>query len=191
MRGEHNISNSLAVLAALDSIGLDGAKAVAPLARFTAPPGRGALIPLAIEGHQALLIDESYNANPASTRAALSVVGLTDRSTFSRRIAVLGDMLELGASSAQLHKELATAVVAAEVDIVLACGPMMKHLFDAIPPAIQAKSLWKPTASELAERLLAAVRGGDVVMIKGSNGMRLSILVEALKKRHTPVEPLG
>jgi len=192
--GRHNIDNSMAVMAALVSVVGTGEfeRACKAIGSLKATEGRGARLYLRspTPNRTIVVLDESYNANPASMAAALGVLAL-NAPNGGRRIAVLGDMLELGASSGELHKELASPIAAAQVDIVLACGPMMKHLFDALPPAIQAKSLWKPTAIELIEPLLATVEGGDVVMIKGSNGMRLSALVEALKKRHSGVDPPG
>lgn len=189
MRGLHNVINSLAVVAALDAVGLDGENAVTPLEGFHAPPGRGSLTPLLIDGQAALIIDESYNANPASMRAALSVVGLLPNEVLTRKIAVLGDMLELGPDSASLHAGLADAIAENGVDLVFACGPDMRHLYDALP--VEKRAKWASTSNGLTIDLLDCVRGGDVVMIKGSNGSRMAPLVSALIARHIPAQSNG
>ncbi len=121
--GEHYVLNSLAVLSAVLSIGGDLVRAAAELAKVAAPVGRGARQEIAVTGGRVLLIDESYNANPFSVRAALSAMAATPRAKFSRRVVVLGDMRELGARSDSLHAELAEAVENAGADLVLACGP--------------------------------------------------------------------
>lgn len=181
--GRHMTHNALAVAAALDAAGQFPASAMAPLARMGAPQGRGSRTILEIGGSSALLIDESYNANPASMRAALAAVGHGHSAGRpSRRIAVLGDMLELGPDSATLHAGLAEAIDANGIDLVFACGPDMKRLYNALPEQKRAK--WAMTSSDLTADLLACVRGGDVVMIKGSNGSRMAPLVAALIARH-------
>lgn len=189
LRGQHNASNALAALLAVRELGGNVEAAARGLAGLNAPAGRGERVVLACESGQVLLIDESYNANPASMAAAIETAGGARDDSFSRHINVLGDMLELGEQSKRLHEKLVDAVEDAKVDIVFACGPMMKHLFDALPQHIKSESHWAETAKDLEPTLLATVRGGDVVMIKGSNGMKLSILVEALKKRHSAASP--
>jgi UDP-N-acetylmuramoyl-tripeptide--D-alanyl-D-alanine ligase len=126
-----------------------------------------------------LLIDESYNANPASVRAALAAMATVPRVDFPRRVAVLGDMLELGQAAADLHRGLKEAVDGAGVDLVFACGPMMKLLFDELKPAQQGA--WAQESAALAPRLLDAVQAGDVVMIKGSLASRMGPLAEAMR----------
>ena len=121
--GEHYVQNSLAVLAALRALGADAMRRLPALARVSAPTGRGARTLLdAPDGH-ILLIDESYNANPASVRAALAAMATTPREAFPRRIAVLGDMLELGDAAEALHRGLKEAVDAAGVDLVSCLRP--------------------------------------------------------------------
>jgi UDP-N-acetylmuramoyl-tripeptide--D-alanyl-D-alanine ligase len=179
--GSHIAMNSLAVLAALACVDADLETALAPLANLGAPPGRGARTELS-DGQGAMtLIDESYNANPASMRAALETMAGVNRSERPRRIAVLGDMLELGPAAADMHRALNNVIDAAEVDLVFACGPCMKNLFAALPKRRQAT--WAPTSDGLQEPLLAGVRAGDVVMVKGSLGSRMAPLVAALKER--------
>lgn len=179
MPGRHIAENSLAVAAALDAIGADLETALAALSDLPPPPGRGARTVVKRPGGDILLIDESYNANPASMRAALATLATVPREKFARRIAVLGDMLELGTQSAELHKGLLGAVIAASVDKLFACGPMMKGLYDAASPAI--KGGYAETAAGLRDLIQRELRGGDVVMVKGSNGMKLGPLAEALR----------
>ena len=187
--GEHYVKNSLAVLATLGAAGADAMRCLPGLARVSAPAGRGARTLLDASDGPILLIDESYNANPASVRAALAAMAATPRETFARRVAVLGDMLELGEASPARHRELKEAVDAAGVDLVLACGPMMRLLLDDLAPAQQGA--WAPTSAELELALLGAVRAGDVVMIKGSLGTRMAPLVVAMLARFGPGRPGG
>lgn len=124
------------------------------------------------------MIDESYNANPASTAAALALVGSLPA---ARRIAVLGDMLELGPQGPELHAALARDVANNNIDLVFAAGPLMKQLFDALPD--KRKGAWCESAAALEDIVLAAVRAGDLVIVKGSNASRMSAIVAALKSR--------
>jgi UDP-N-acetylmuramoyl-tripeptide--D-alanyl-D-alanine ligase len=181
MPGRHIAENALAVAAALVVIGADAEKALAVLANLAPPSGRGERSMLQIDGGQALLIDESYNANPASMRAALATLASVPREKFSRRIAVLGDMLELGQDAAALHVGLKDAVEDAEVDLIFACGPHMKGLYDALPAP--KKGSYAITASSLEAILASNLRRGDVIMVKASNGTRLGPIVSGLKSR--------
>jgi UDP-N-acetylmuramoyl-tripeptide--D-alanyl-D-alanine ligase len=188
--GEHYVRNSLAVLAALGALGVDIMRSLPALARVVAPAGRGARTLLeAGEKGSILLIDESYNANPASVRAALAAMASTPRDAHPRRVAVLGDMLELGEASPDLHRELKEAVDAAGVDLVLACGPMMQLLHGELAAARQGA--WAPTSTELVPALLDAVQAGDVVMIKGSLGTNMAPLVAAMLARFEAARPGG
>jgi UDP-N-acetylmuramoyl-tripeptide--D-alanyl-D-alanine ligase len=177
------------VLAALRALGVDVMRALPALASFSAATGRGARTLLGAPDTGILLIDESYNANPASMRAALSAMATTPRQEFPRRIAVLGDMLELGDAAADLHRSLKEAVDAAGVDLVFACGPMMKLLMDDLAPS--RRGAWAAASSELKDGLLDAVRPGDVVMIKGSLGSRMAPLVAAMHARFGQEPPGG
>jgi UDP-N-acetylmuramoyl-tripeptide--D-alanyl-D-alanine ligase len=179
--GRHIAENALAVVAALAAIGADLRPAVAALAELAPPSGRGSRILLRVAGGEALLIDESYNANPASMRAALATLGTVPRQKFLRRIAVLGDMLELGVGAPELHIGLKDAVDEAGVDLIFACGPHMKGLYDALPEA--KKGSYAATAASLEGTLASNLRRGDVVMVKASNGTRLGPIVAALKTR--------
>jgi UDP-N-acetylmuramoyl-tripeptide--D-alanyl-D-alanine ligase len=181
--GEHYVKNSLAVLAALAALGADPMRCLTALVKVAVPAGRGARSTLAAEGGRILLIDESYNANPASIRAALAAMATVPRAEYPRRLAVLGDMLELGQAAPDLHRDLQEAVDAAGIDLVFACGPMMKLLFDRLEPAQQAA--WTETSAELAPRLLGAIAAGDVVMIKGSLASRMQPVAEAVRARYS------
>lgn len=179
--GAHIVQNSAAVVAALDVAGADLDQALPALAQASAPEGRGKRTTLAAPGSPILLIDESYNANPASMRAALTALGTVPREKFPRRIAVLGDMLELGATSEALHRGLCPAITAAEIDLVFACGPQMRHLFEAIP--VPMRGAWAHDSAALEDKMLASLEGGCAVMIKGSLGSRMALLVKAIKDR--------
>lgn len=184
--GEHYVRNSLTVLAVALALRADPAKTLAPLLRVTAPQGRGArtlLKPVAADAQALplLLIDESYNANPASVRAALAALAMVPRDDHPRRIAVLGDMLEIGETSPEVHRGLKEAVDASGADLVFACGPMMRLLFEDLSPARQGG--WTETSQELVAPLLEHLRGGDVVMIKGSLGTRMAPIVDAVRQR--------
>ncbi|MBX9589786.1 MAG: UDP-N-acetylmuramoylalanyl-D-glutamyl-2,6-diaminopimelate--D-alanyl-D-alanine ligase [Hyphomonadaceae bacterium] len=183
--GEHYVKNSLAVLAVLLTLGADAMRRLPALARVSAPRGRGQRTLLNAPDGRILLIDESYNANPASMRAALAAMATTPRADFPRRVAVLGDMLELGDASGDLHRGLKEAVDAAGVDLVLACGPMMKLLFDDLKPAQQGA--WAQDSAQLVQVFLDTVRPGDTVMIKGSLASRMAPLAEALLARFPKV----
>jgi UDP-N-acetylmuramoyl-tripeptide--D-alanyl-D-alanine ligase len=161
--------------------GADLALAAAALSGLHAQPGRGARTVIDAEGGRMVIIDESYNANPASMRAALATLGLTPRQEFSRRVAVLGDMLELGPEGAKLHQDLAEFIDGAGVDVVFACGELMGSLFQALPAS--RRGAYAKTAEELAPKLLDGVGPGDAIMVKGSLGSRMAPLVEALKRR--------
>jgi UDP-N-acetylmuramoyl-tripeptide--D-alanyl-D-alanine ligase len=179
--GAHVVQNSLAVIAALAAVGADVEEGVEALAAVSASAGRGARTLLHTAGGEVLLIDESYNANPASMRAALAVLATVPRTHFRRRIAVLGEMLELGQRSSELHRGLKEAVDAAGVDLVFACGPHMAALFATLET--RQKAYWTESSGGLEGPLLETVSGGDVIMVKGSLGSRMALLVEALKRR--------
>ena len=182
--GLHLAMNAMAVLAACKAAGVALDEAAAALAEFAAPAGRGARHTLHTKKGVFTLIDESYNANPASMRAALALAGSTATGAHGRRIAALGDMLELGPESPRLHAELAEAVFENGVDLVFAAGPMMKRLYDALP--VERQGAWRDSSAELEPLLLAEVDAGDVIVVKGSNGSRMGPIVAALKQRFAP-----
>lgn len=179
--GRHVVQNTLAVLAAVKLAGADLAKAAEALEVVHAQAGRGERITIETKEDSVAIVDESYNANPASMRAALSTLGLAPRSAYKRRVAVLGDMLELGEEGPRLHQGLVEAVDGAGVDVVFACGELMASLFEVLPPARQGA--YAETSEELEPKLLEGVRPGDIIMVKGSLGSRMGPLVAALKHR--------
>jgi len=182
--GEHMAMNSLAVLGAVKLMGADLARAGLALATVEPAKGRGVRQRLGAPGGDIMLIDESYNANPQSVRAALALLANAKPGRGGRRIAVLGDMLELGHQGAQLHGELAEPVDAAQVDALYAAGPLMAHLWARTPAAKQGA--YARTSEELREPLVAGLRAGDVVMIKGSLGSRMGPLAEAIRAAYPP-----
>jgi UDP-N-acetylmuramoyl-tripeptide--D-alanyl-D-alanine ligase len=179
--GRHLVQNSLAVLAAVKVAGADLGAAARSLAELRAQPGRGGRTLFPGKDGNTAIIDESYNANPASMRAALATLGLTPRNEFKRRVAVLGDMLELGIQGPRLHQDLAEVVDGAGVDVVFACGELMGSLYQALPAG--RRGAYAKTAEELLPLLTEGVGPGDVIMVKGSLGSRMGPLVEALKRR--------
>jgi UDP-N-acetylmuramoyl-tripeptide--D-alanyl-D-alanine ligase len=179
--GRHLVQNSLAVLAAAKVAGADLARAAGALDGLRAQAGRGGRTVIDGKDGRVAIIDESYNANPASMCAALATLGLTPRSEFSRRVAVLGDMLELGPESSKLHQGLAEFIDGAGVDVVFACGELMGSLYEALPAS--RRGAYAKTAEALAPMLIGAVGPGDAIMVKGSLGSRMAPLVEALKRR--------
>jgi len=187
--GLHLVQNSLAVLAAVKCAGADLKPAAESLAKLQAQAGRGARTVIAVKDGVIALIDESYNANPTSMQAALATLGLTPRNEFKRRVAVLGDMLELGPEGEKLHQGLAEHIDAAGVDVVFACGELMESLYQALPAS--QRGGYATTAEELAPRLIEAVGPGDVIMVKGSLGSRMGPLVEAIKRRFTTEDVSG
>jgi UDP-N-acetylmuramoyl-tripeptide--D-alanyl-D-alanine ligase len=172
--GGHIAANAVAALAAVALADGDVLNAAAALKDFTPLKGRGARF--AAGGVQ--VIDESYNANPVSMAAALALLGA---STGGRKIAVLGDMLEMGDGAGAHHAGLAAPIAASHVDLVFACGAEMKALWDALPAA--RHGAYAENSALLAPRLMAAVQPGDTVLVKGSNGARMAVIVDALRAK--------
>jgi UDP-N-acetylmuramoyl-tripeptide--D-alanyl-D-alanine ligase len=171
--------NSLAVLAAVDAVGADIAAAAAAFGRVRPPKGRGERSRIVLPGGALELIDESYNASPAAVRAALRVLAHSKPGPGGRRIAVLGDMRELGAEGPTLHAGLAPDLAAARADLLFAVGPLMTSLFEAVPP--EKRGRHAATSAEMVPLVLGALRAGDVVLVKGSLGTRMAPIVEAIK----------
>jgi len=169
--GAHIAVNAVAALAAVALLDGDVLNAAAGLKDFTALKGRGARF----QAGGVTVIDESYNANPASMAAALALLGASK----TRKIAVLGDMLEMGAGDH--HAALAGPIAQADTDLVFAAGPEMKALWDVLPPA--RRGAYAENSAALAPALIAALRPGDTVLVKGSNGAKMAVIVEALKAR--------
>ncbi len=169
--GEHIARNVVAALAAVALADGDVLNAAAALRNFTALKGRGARF----EVGGVRVIDESYNANPASMAAALALLG----GAKGRKLAVLGDMLEMGEGGLALHAALAEPIAAANTDLVFASGPQMKALWDRLPAG--RRGGYAENSAALAPQLTAALRPGDTVLVKGSLGSRMAVIVEALK----------
>ncbi|MSO85306.1 MAG: UDP-N-acetylmuramoylalanyl-D-glutamyl-2,6-diaminopimelate--D-alanyl-D-alanine ligase [Rhodospirillales bacterium] len=178
LAGRHWVANSLAVLAAVYALGADVAAAAAGLADVPAMKGRGERHRVAIGAGAFLLIDESYNASPASMAAALAAAGAVAPGPGGRRIAVLGDMLELGGESAAHHAALSGPLREARFDLVFTTGPHMAMLAKSLPPAMRGGHA--ESAASLAPVVVAALRPGDVVLVKGSAGSRTGTIVQAL-----------
>jgi UDP-N-acetylmuramoyl-tripeptide--D-alanyl-D-alanine ligase len=177
--GRHWVINSLAVLAAVDALGADLAAAAAALTELPATKGRGERHQIAYHGGDFLLIDDSYNASPASMRASFEILSISGPGHGGRRIAVLGDMLELGPNADELHAGLAPALLSSGVDLVFTAGTHMRHLHEALPR--DKRGGHAATAEALAPLVVSAVRPGDVITVKGSFGSRMAVIVGALK----------
>ncbi len=179
--GRHIAMNSLAVLLAVKLAGGDIKKSARALSGQAPIIGRGKreFLNIGDETNPVTLIDESYNANPAAMRAAFKVLALIDPGRGGRRIAILGDMLELGADGARHHADLALPLKAANVDLVYTCGKLMKNLHDSIPA--NQRGLHAETSSELSKIVPDVLVPGDVVMVKGSLGSKMGSVVEALR----------
>ena len=173
--GQHMAMNALAALAVVAALGLDPARAIDGLEAFVPLIGRGARREVALADGSALLLDESYNGNGASMRAALDVLRLQPA---RRRIAVLGDMLELGNEGPREHAALADAV-AASVDCLFTCGPLMRNLFDLVPPGLRGSH--EADSAALASVVAATIRRGDAVLVKGSLGSGMKRVIEAIE----------
>jgi UDP-N-acetylmuramoyl-tripeptide--D-alanyl-D-alanine ligase len=171
--GLHIAQNVVGALAAVALADGDVLNAAAALKNFTALKGRGARF----EASGVTVIDESYNANPASMAAALALLGQAK----GRRIAVLGDMLEMGEGGPAHHAGLAAPIEASKADLVFASGAQMKALWDALPAS--RRGAYAENSAALKDPLAAALRSGDTVLVKGSFGSKMSVIVDALKAR--------
>lgn len=181
--GLHMAMNALAALAAAHLLGADPALGAEALAEFAPGAGRGARRQINLPQGAITLLDESYNASGASVRAALGLLGLAPA---RRRIAVLGDMLELGEASITEHLGLA-ADVEAHADLLFTCGPLMRHLHDAIAPS--RRGAHAADSAELAPVLLQELQPGDAVLVKGSLGSRMKTIVAAIETASSRAGP--
>jgi UDP-N-acetylmuramoyl-tripeptide--D-alanyl-D-alanine ligase len=174
--GRHMAMNAVAALAAAAALGADPVLGAQALAGFSPVAGRGARRRISLpSGGTALLLDESYNASPPAMRAALAVLALQPG---NRRIAVLGDMLELGADGPAEHVGLSPDI-SASADLLFTCGPLMRLLHDAIPPA--RRGAHAPDSVALAPLVARAVADGDAILVKGSLGSRMQRVIAALE----------
>ncbi len=176
--GRHWAINSLAVLAAVRALSADLGLAALALADVSPTSGRGERHRVDYGDGSILIIDESYNASPVAVAAAIETLGAVEVDKLGRRIAVLGDMLEMGPASPGLHADLAPALVSAGADLVFACGPSMANLFEALPGHMRGR--YESTSADLLPRVIAAVQAGDTVLVKGSLGIAMAPIVRAL-----------
>jgi len=176
--GAHIAGNAVGALLSVAALEGDVLNAAASLSQFSPLKGRGARFKVKADNGSAEIIDESYNANPASMAAALALLGSAKA---KRRIAVLGDMLEMGPDGASHHAGLAKDVEAARVDLVYANGAQMKSLWDALPASRRARHA--ATSAEIAPLVAGDLQNGDVVLVKGSLGSRMAAIIDALKAR--------
>ncbi|NNE52700.1 MAG: UDP-N-acetylmuramoyl-tripeptide--D-alanyl-D-alanine ligase [Sulfitobacter sp.] len=192
--GRHFAMNGLGALAVCKALGADLALAAQALGRWQPYAGRGVretIVLDPVERHLSLnLIDDSYNANPASMAAALEVLAASEvrhdigRVSKGRRIAILGDMKELGKEERALHAGLADLEATQKLDVVHCIGPLMKALYDQLPE--HQRGLWAETSADLAGELRGLLDSGDVVLAKGSLSMRLAVIVDAIRKMGHP-----
>jgi UDP-N-acetylmuramoyl-tripeptide--D-alanyl-D-alanine ligase len=181
MPGEHMALNSLVVLAAAKLAGADLARAALALSDAKPAKGRGGQTRLQMPDGELLLLDESYNANPASVAAAIALLANLKPTKHGRRIAVLGDMLELGEFGADLHRNLSHDIDRHGIDRAYVAGPLMRHLWDALP--LSKRGFYAEQSFALTENLINDLHAGDCVMVKGSLGSRMGPVVEALKAK--------
>lgn len=183
--GRHLVQNVLAVLGACDLLGADVTQAAEALSSWRASKGRGERHDLCLSDTcRITLLDESYNANPTSMRAAFSLLAGVRPMAGGRRIAVIGDMLELGEFSSGLHADLAEPLLASGATLAILVGPEMEALAEALGDRMEWE--WHPKAGEVRESLLQYLRDGDVVVIKASKGIGFAKLVDELLKASMP-----
>ena len=188
--GRHFAMNALGVLAVVEALGADVGLAALDIGRWLPPNGRGTrerIVMDIVEDHMSFdLIDDAFNSNPASLAAALDVLAATEprdgvgRLAQGRRIAILGDMLELGSGELALHADVANNPALQCVKLVQCVGPRMRALWQALPE--RQRGDWVTAASDLAPRVHLLVDAGDVVLVKGSKGIKVSLLVDLLRK---------
>jgi len=178
MPGHHWATNSLAVLAAVDALGADVGLATMALAAMTAPDGRGRRHRISMPNGAFDLIDDSYNASPVSMRAAFKVLAGATILPGGRRIAVLGEMKELGPASGDMHSALAADIEAAGIDLVITSGALMAGLSEALPGIMRVAQC--ENSDEAADKAVDVIRPGDVILVKGSLASGMARVVEGL-----------
>ena len=180
--GKHWALASVAVLAMVDAVKGDLAKAAAALQHFVEPHGRGQIKKLAVNGGHLRLIDDSYNASPVSMKGAIEKVSEIRAATPGgcRTVVVLGDMLELGDTAAEMHVGLVPTLINNQMDVVFAAGRFMQEMFFALPESM--RGAYKPTSGELAPLVVNALQPRDLVLVKGSHGSRMDKVVDAISK---------
>ncbi|PIE07928.1 MAG: UDP-N-acetylmuramoyl-tripeptide--D-alanyl-D-alanine ligase [Rhodobacterales bacterium] len=191
--GRHFAANALGVLATAEALGADVTRAARSLSAWAPPPGRGCherILLDPVEDQAITLIDDAFNANPASMEAAFEALAVATpedgkgRILRGRRIAVLGDMLELGPEEVAMHRALADSPGFAAIDVVHAVGPLMQALWQSLP--VEKQGAWVAEAPEMAARIHKLIDPGDVLLVKGSKGARVSLVVDAVRKLGHP-----
>jgi UDP-N-acetylmuramoyl-tripeptide--D-alanyl-D-alanine ligase len=194
--GKHFALNALGALAVAEALGADAMIAAHDLGRWAPPAGRGQRERITLDLVEETffdLIDDAFNANPASMSAALDVliaarpVDGIGRVGGGRRIAILGDMLELGPTETALHAAIATHPGLAAVHVIHCVGPRMKALHAALPRAQRGE--WVETAAELTPRIRSLIDAGDILLVKGSKGVKVSLVVDVLRKMGQAASP--
>lgn len=186
--GEHWAINSLAILATVRCLEGDLDRATKTLAAWRPSKGRGQQFKIHLAGGESFtLVDESYNASPPAMRAAIKVLSSIAPAETGRRIAVLGDMLELGADAPSLHAALATSIEENKIDMVFTAGPNMAHLNKALPAHL--KTTHAADSDTLVTPVTDFIRPGDVVLVKGSLGSRMASVVNALTDMDVEGQP--
>jgi len=188
--GRHFARNAVGVLAVVDALGADPVAAMHDIAAWLPPAGRGTREVIttdpAVEGESLELLDDAFNANPTSLAASLEVLAAstpTDgvgRIVKGRRVAILGDMLELGPREAAMHRAMAENPHLQTLDLIHCAGPLMRHLWEALPEGQRGE--WRETAAELVPIVTRLVDAGDVALVKGSKGSKVSLVVDAIRK---------
>ncbi|WP_342076207.1 UDP-N-acetylmuramoyl-tripeptide--D-alanyl-D-alanine ligase [Yoonia sp. SS1-5] len=188
--GRHFAMNAVGVLAMVDALGADPVTASLDIANWRPPPGRGTreiiVTDGAKQGETLDLMDDAFNANPTSLAAALEVVAAAvpvdgvGRIVKGRRVAILGDMLELGPDEVQMHRDMAANTHLHALQLIHCAGPLMHHLWQALPD--DKRGVWAENAGDLAAKVSQLVDAGDVVLVKGSKGSKVSLVVDAIRK---------
>jgi UDP-N-acetylmuramoyl-tripeptide--D-alanyl-D-alanine ligase len=182
--GRHIAENALAALGVVTLVGADLDKAIDALATLQPEKGRGQRHKLRLGAGSLTLIDESYNANPASMRAAIALLAAAVPSGYGRRIAVLGDMLEMGEFAERVHADLAGPLLAAGIEHVWLAGKDMQALRESLPDSVSVE--YRETTAELKDFVLNSVEPGDVLMVKSSLGIGFGKIVAALLDKFAP-----
>ena len=188
--GRHFATNAVGVIAMAEALGADPVAASLDIAAWVPPAGRGTreviVTDAANDGESLELLDDAFNANPTSLAASLEVLASSTpsdnvgRIVKGRRIAILGDMLELGRDEVSMHRSMAQNTHLRTLDLVHCVGPLMRHLWEALPE--QQQGQWAETAVEFVSKVSRLVDAGDVVLVKGSKGSQVSLVVDAIRK---------
>ncbi|HEV8034634.1 UDP-N-acetylmuramoyl-tripeptide--D-alanyl-D-alanine ligase [Yoonia sp.] len=188
--GRHFAMNAVGVLAVVEALGADPVAASLDIAAWVPPAGRGTreiiVTDMANDGESLALLDDAFNANPTSLAASLEVLAASlpsdnvGRIIKGRRVAILGDMLELGTAEIAMHRDMAQNEHLKSLDLIHCAGPLMRHLWEELPE--EQRGRWAETAAELVPQASQLVDAGDVVLVKGSKGSKVSLIVDAIRK---------